>query len=194
MRKFEIVGLILVFALIMYRTFFGLGLQFFMTFIIPILSVFYMWFGFFLFNRLRFKDLFDRDKRKELNTLQIVLSITAGFVYSFSFIALLFAIGFYPGMNVMISWSLLFNIIILGSSLFFFLSLKSRRPFIRQFIIRSVVLSAIFFFLWYTPVEKRLDFFYKDYPEFVQAYIDFLENPDDPEVQKRLREERSGFR
>jgi hypothetical protein len=194
MRKFEAVGLILVFSLIIYRLLVGVGLQFFLTIIIPVLSVFYMWFGFFLFNRMRFKDLFDKEKRKELNTLQIVSSITAGFIYSFSFITLIFAMGFHPGMNMMISMSLLFNVVILGFSIFFFITFKDKRRFVRQFLFRSVVLSAIFFFLWYTPVEKRLGFFYKDYPEFVNAYIDYLENPDDPEVQKRLSDERSAFR
>lgn len=194
MKRFEAIALILVLGLLIHRIFIGIDLQVLLRVVLTIISIFYMWFGLFLFNKLRIPDLFSKQKRTHLSGFQITTSILFGFLYSFSFIAINFAVNFYNGMNTMVILALFFNFGILATVLLFRSSPQTGKSYLKQFIWRSLVLVFIFLVNWLTPVEKRLNTLYKDHPAFIQAYNNYLEDPDNPEVVEKLKEERSAFR
>jgi hypothetical protein len=169
-------------------------LQVLLRIAITIISIFYLWVSFFLFNNVRIIELFDKKRKINISTLTVSLSVTAGFIYSLSFIAILFVISFYPGMNRLIVLSMVFNFLLLVFSFIIYFKRKESVAFIRQFIWRSIVLSVLFFTLWRAPDGFLLHKLYADYPTFVDAYNDYLDDPDNPEVQNKLKEERSAFR
>jgi len=194
MRKFELAGLLILALLLIYRVFFGLELQVILRIVLTVISIFYLWFGFFIFNRLSLKDLFFTQKVRQICLRKLTTSIVSGFVYSFSFISILFVVNFYKGMQSMSLLSLILNLGLILISIFMLLTDKEINLFSRQYLWRSVFLFVLFFFVVRTPVEKRLNILYKEHPRFIEAYHNYLQNPDDLEVQNRLKEERSTFR
>ncbi|TVQ14446.1 MAG: hypothetical protein EA361_07700 [Bacteroidetes bacterium] len=194
MRKFEAISVLLILGLIVYRIFFGIELQVFLRVMLTLMAIFYMWFGLFLFNRTRPLDLFDKWKRKELSLFQISGSITFGFLYSFSFITIMYAVNFYAAMNTMILLAFLFNVSIIGLCYFSLWQGKVETSFLKQFLVRSWVLASLFAVMMLVPLDQRLNALYKDYPDFIEAYNQYLEYPDHPESLQRLKEERSAFR
>ncbi len=193
-RQVETAGLVVLIALFAYRLFAGVDSQVLLRTILTMLSIFYMWFGFFLFNYLKPSELLKPRNWKGISAFRITSSIIFGFLYSFSFIAVLFAVNFYSAMNTMVVLAFLLN---LGAVLFSLLILQTKKEsftYMRQYIIRSGILCIFFFAVWLTPVNQRLHILFKDQPGFTEAYESYLNNPDDPENLQRLKEERSKFR
>ncbi len=194
MKKIELIGLFMVIALVLYRVFFGLGLQVLLSITLTLISIFYLWFSFFLFNNIGITDLFKKDKKIRVSKITVSTSLLAGLIYSLSFIAILFIISFYPGMNRLILLALIFNFLLVVFSLIIFLKQKEHSIFIRQFFWRSILLGALFFALWRAPEGFLLNKLYADHPAFIEAYNNYLNDPGNTEVQNKLKEERSAFR
>lgn len=68
------------------------------------------------------------------------------------------------------------------------------RNYLSQFYIRSATYGIICLFLLLTPVEKRAEVLFHDHPEFIEAYKNYRENPEDPEAEEELRKQRNRFR
>ena len=194
MKKVEITGLILILVLILFRLFGGMQLHVTLRVIMVLISIFYMWFGFFLFNEVKLKDLISKKRRRTFTTPQIASSILAGFIYSLSFITLVHVLEFYRGMNFLTVFSLLLNLFLILAGLFYTRYKKEYAAFFQQFTKRSIFYVLLFGFVWIVPIEKKLHVLYKEHPRFIEAYIAHMEDPDDPEKLNHLREERSAFR
>jgi hypothetical protein len=194
MRRIEAVGFSIVFLLVFYRFFIGMEIHVLLRILATLLAIFYMWFGIYIFNNMGILDVLKRDKRKILSTFRIISSVTAGFIYSFSLIAVLSALDFYANMGIMLGIAWLINFLALAAGIYFYSELKADQKYISQIILRSAFFSILFIVLWMSPVEKKLNLLYKNHPEFIEAYKNYTSNPDDPEALERLREERSAFR
>jgi len=194
MRRIEITGLVLIAVLILVRLFADMQLHVILRILLVLISIFYMWFGFFLFTKMTVKDLSCPKKRKNLSPLKISGSIGAGFIYSLSFIAIINTLDFYRGMHFLSGLAFFLNLAVLGVVLFIFYRKKEKDPFFKQFLKRSSAMALLFLVILLTPVEKRLGLLYKDHPGFIEAYTAYMEDPDNPEKLNHLREERSAFR
>lgn len=194
MRRFEIISILLIVGLLAYRVFVGIELQVLLSVLLTLMAIFYMWSGLFLFNRMSPVVLFDKWKRKELSLFQIAGSIGFGFLYSFSFITIMYTVHFYAAMNTMLFLAFLFNLSILAVCGFYFWQAKVSRSFLRQFFLRSSILALLFLGTMFISVDQRLNVLYREYPGFIEAYNDYLEDPDNPESLQSLKEERSAFR
>ncbi len=193
-RRIEIIALMLIAVLFFFRLLAGMQLHVILRILLVLISIFYMWFGFFLFTKMTIKDFSFPDKRKKLSPLKITGSITAGFIYSLSFIAIIHALDFYRGMHFLSGLAFFLNLGVLGI-VFFFLYVKNEKDaFYKQFLKRSSVMVLLFLIILLTPVEKRLGMLYKDHPGFIEAYTAYMNDPDNPERIHHLREERSAFR
>jgi len=71
---------------------------------------------------------------------------------------------------------------------------KVDKQYLFQFYIRSAIYGIICLFLLLTPVERRAEILFRDHPEFVEAYKNYRENPEDPEAEEELRKQRNRFR
>ncbi len=194
MKRIEITGLIVIGLLLFFRVFVGMQLHVLLRILLVLTSIFYLWFGFFLFNKLGVIDLFHRSARKNLSPFKITSSIVAGFVYSVSFISIIHNLEFYRGMHFLTLLALLLNSLLLAWG--GYLTWKESREgvFLKPLFYRSLIFTVLFLGVWVTPLETRLNLLYKEHPSFIEAYKAHMEEPDDQEKLQQLREERSAFR
>ncbi|MFW5762140.1 MAG: hypothetical protein ACOCXH_14290 [Cyclobacteriaceae bacterium] len=194
LKKIEFSALLIIAALLVHRFVAGTDLQVLLRILLTLLSIFYLWFSFFLFNKTGLLSLFNSKFRQSVPAIRIIFSVTMGFVYSFSFVALLFAVSFYPGMNNFIIISIIINILALFSTLIIGYYRREHQKYLLQFTIRSFILASLFAVYLHIPVNQKLQLLFNDHPSFIEAYNEYLSDPDNPEIQERLREERSAFR
>ncbi len=193
-NKIEIAGIIIVFILLAYRGVIGPGLSSLLLFSTTLLSIFYLWLGFFIFTRSLPIDLLDSLNRAHFNPIIISSSILMGVVYSYTLIAILFGFLFYPGMMFMLGSSF-FLVLVTTVLLILYDRYQQIKPwFTRQFYSRSLLLGILTLILWVTPIDTRLEILFRDHPDFIEAYQHYRENPEDEKAIERLREERSRFR
>ncbi|MFN3555551.1 MAG: hypothetical protein ACK4VN_06270 [Bacteroidales bacterium] len=194
MKKIEFYTVLVIAALLAVRIFAGMYMYVFLRILLVLVSIYYMWFGFFIFNEMGLKDLFNRSQRQKLSPLRVISSIIAGLIYSLSFITIVHTVEFYRGMHFLLGFSFAMN---LGFTLFCFFILKYKKTegaFMKQFLSRSLLFSLFFLFVMLVPVEKRLTTLYKGHPRFIEAYQAHRMDPDNEEKLQHLREERSAFR
>lgn len=194
MKKIEATGLAIVIVLLAYRVFVGMELGVLLRVFITLLAIFYLWFGLFIFNPIGMRQLFSNQSKHKLHPLRISLSIAGGLIYSVSFIAIMFAVSFYPGMNTILITALTFNILFLLACAVIIRINKEKGNYLLQYVVRSAVLVSVFLTLVIFPVDRRLSALYKEHPAFISAYKEYIENPDDIQVQIQLKEQRSAFR
>ncbi|MFN2395923.1 MAG: hypothetical protein ABR597_09570 [Bacteroidales bacterium] len=194
MKRIEFVTLFIILALIVFRVSAGMQLHVLLRVFLVLIAIFYMWSGFFLFTGMSLKDLFNERKRNELSPKKVTSSITAGFIYSLSFIAIIHSIDLYRGMHILAGIAFSLNLLVVGFIVFLWTRKKENNKFTQQFFIRSSILVVFFAFVILTSVETKLNLLYKDHPRFIEAYTEYIENPEDPEKLNVLREERSAFR
>lgn len=181
--------------LITYRIIWGTGLDAMLMIAFTLMALFYLWSGFFLFNHMLPRELLLQTRRRSLSFHSIAGGILMGVVYSFVTISLMFGINFYPGMHAMM-WVALF-LLTASSALFFYLSRtgrKMKKPFRASFGIRAALMGGLLLVLLLSPLEKRLQWFYNDHPEFIQAYLEYRENPDCTQALEKMRTQRSLLR
>lgn len=194
MRKFEKISSLVVFVLLLYRIFIGSEFNVVLRVGLIILSIFYLWFGFFLFNKINFTDLLKREVRNRLNALKTTAGIVMGVVYSFCILAIVYCIYFYAAMNFVLVTAI---IALISSTFLIGLYNTLNMPmqsFYNQFYRRSLIIGVLLFAFWLTPLDAKLDILYKDHPEFIKAYKEYKENPDDPIAKEKLKEARSLFK
>lgn len=61
--------------------------------------------------------------------------------------------------------------------------------FYRQMMARILVILLYGFAFILIPSTKMVSFFHRDHPAYVEAYMKYAENPEDPELMKLLDEE-----
>ncbi len=194
MKRIEIIGIIIAGILIVLRLIFGTFFNASLMVMLVLLSIYYLWFGFFLFNNITHDQLFSKPDRHKFNIFNISSSIIMGVVYSFTVISIMFAVFFYSKMNLMLGLSFFIIFLSLTFSVIYDKYYKVDKQYLFQFYIRSAIYGIICLFLLLTPVERRAEILFRDHPEFVEAYKNYRENPEDPEAEEELRKQRNRFR
>lgn len=193
-NKTERLGLLLVILLIAARILIGSDMNVALRVTLTLLSVFYMWFGFFIFNRTLFTELISRKKNLLLNPFRITSSILMGLLYSFSTISLIFSFYFLRGMHLMIGLSTLLVVVATILMLIYQWLHKTEGAYIRQFYLRSALFALLGIAFLATPLQTRLEILYGNHPDFVEAYTYYYNHPGEDQAIENLREVRSRFR
>lgn len=181
--------------LVAYRVIWGTALDALLMIGFTFMALFYLWSGFFLFNHMLPQELLLQAKKRSLSSFSITGGIWMGVIYSFATISLLFGINFYPGMHILM-WLALF-LLAFSSVLFFYMSRtngKMKKPFRPAAGIRAALTGGLLLLLLLSPLENRLQWFYGDHPEFIQAYLEHRENPDCTQALEKLKTQRSLLR
>ncbi len=194
LNKIEKWSAIAVAFFIVYRLLLGTLLDFFMMMSITLLAVFYLWFGFFLFNRTFPHDLIDRRKRSLFVPFKIIVSILMGLIYSICLIAILFGFSFFPPMQSLLWLSLILLLCSTSYIIFNHWIKKGQDLFSGQFYIRSAMIGGLLILMLAVPLNTRLQVLYRKHPDFIAAYKEYRDNPDNPQTLERLKYERSRFR
>lgn len=194
MKKIELFAIIITAIFVGLRLIFGAFFNASLMVMLVLFSIYYLWFGFFLFNNVTHEQLLSRQERSRFNLFNISSSIIMGVVYSFTVISVMFALFFYSRMDMMLGIAFFLVFLSLVFSFFYDKYYKVDKKYLTQFYIRSAAYGVICLFLLVTPVEKRLEVIFHNHPEFIEAYKNYLENPDDVEAENELRRQRNRFR
>jgi len=152
------------------------------------ISVIYMYFGFALFNNLRFRKIFKKESYKEISTKRIVGGVGAGLALSISAIGILFKFQSWPGASV----NLIMGIV--GLTVVTIISLikmkKNTDNYYSNILKRVVGFGAICIFLFVIPTKTWLGWKYPNNPEYIQSVLDAQANPNNQELWDKVDEER----
>lgn len=193
-NKFEKAGVVTVIVVMLLRIWLGPMTNTSLLVFTTLLSIYYLWFSFFIFNKLAPLQMLNRDIVLSLYPFQIYITILMGIVLSFTLIAVLAGFMFFPLMHKIMLWAF---VALTGFTIYlaiYQIIKKKDLPFLKRYYYRAALYISLLGLLLVPPVETRLNILYKDHPEFIEAYLEWRENPEDEEAQKRLRDIRSRFR
>jgi hypothetical protein len=193
-KKIELYGSLVTLALLLFRLIFGTGLNGLLITALVVMAIFYMGFGFFIFTGRTLRDLATPQSRSSFKPFRIASSILMGLVYSFCTIAILHGVFFYDSMNFMLAFAFFLTFLATSFTLVYHKLNPEDGPYLKQFYRRSAFLGLFCLIMWLTPVNTRLEVLFRKHPDFIEAYKDFRENPEDNQAEEALRRARSFFR
>lgn len=156
------------------------------VFSLGLLACFYMYFSFMIFNDIKLKEVFKKETYKEIEAKRIIGAIIVGFVISIGIIGILFKLMIWPGAKIQLT----FGLICLGITGILCL-IKLRNRFYSKILKRVLVLGVIGLFLFIIPPRILLQWKYPYHPDYINAILDYNENPDNQEKYEKLIEERN---
>lgn len=151
---------------------------------VGILSVFYMYLGFAVLCDIPFQKLFSKESYTNINKIRIVGAFALGMAISASLIGLLFKVMMWPNANTELLIGLLGLLTALGVSIWRYVLNKSEfyiRVFKRLALYIPITTLSIFI-----PKYAILEYQYKEYPKYVEAFKANSEDPNDPVLQEQL--------
>jgi len=186
MKKIELaLGLIAVFGFIL-KLLHLPGGAFLNVVSLTTLSMFYMLFGFALFNGIRFRDIAKKGPYQDTNSKRIIGATGLGFALALVINGAAFKLLFLPGAKVQLMLGLAMVGIILPVAIFFYRRNKAEF-YIRAFK-RMAICGGLGLLLFSTPSATLVDIYYGDKPEYAELYKKVLADPKNRELQEQLRQ------
>lgn len=188
MKKFELIFVILGLVSILLNLFLIPFANLFMLLSLSILSFFYLYFSFAFFNGIQLRNIFKKEAYKETNALRIIGAIGTGIVLSQTIIGLIFKFNEWPGAFVMMSVGLsgLTVVTIVGLIQF----LKNKIDYYRLIFKRIVLFGGLTLLLLLLPSSLIFEFKYRNYPDFIHARKQSIDNPGNKELYDKAEAER----
>ncbi len=151
-----------------------------------VLACMYYPVGFFYFNSIGISKIFKRESYSGLSVFQGMGAFVGGLIFSILLVGILFKLIQLPGSRPMLITGLVaggpFLLIIIIVKYFFSTRESS---FYRNMIIRSIVIVGISGILYVTPGLVLVKIFYRSHPDYIQAYEQASNNPNDEELQRK---------
>jgi hypothetical protein len=188
MKKAEkIFGLLVFVALILNISLIATG-SMFTVLILGLLSTFYMYVSFALFNEISFKNILKKETYKEIGSLRIVGAVLTGLAIATTLIGVLFTVQSWPGSKVNLSGGLMGLLIafIVG----FLKYRKSKSNYYINIFKRIVIYGGIGIVFYILPENSWRDFKYRNYPEYLKALDDARAEPNNQDLWDKANEER----
>lgn len=188
MKKFELIFVILGLVSILLNLFLIPFANLFMLLSLSILSFFYLYFSFAFFNGIQLRNIFKKEAYKETNALRIIGAIGTGIVLSQTIIGLIFKFNEWPGAFVMMSVGLsgLTVVTIVGLIQF----LKNKIDYYRLIFKRIALFGGLTLLLLLLPSSLIFEFKYRNYPDFIHARKQSIDNPGNKELYDKAEAER----
>lgn len=150
-----------------------------------VLAVFYLVFGFMIFNNLSFKQLMDRKTRKSISTKRYLYGIVLGLLTGCIAFAISGKFTFNPyTSNLLVQTPILLLIIATFPVISYF---KTKSEFAKLTIKRIAVICGISFLVYVIPNALLVDLYLRD-PALNEAYKEWLADPENPELVYKIRE------
>lgn len=188
MKKFELIFVILGLVSILLNLFLIPFANLFMLLSLSILSFFYLYFSFAFFNGIQLRNIFKKEAYKETNALRIIGAIGTGIVLSQTIIGLIFKFNEWPGAFVMMSVGLsgLTVVTIVGLIQF----LKNKIDYYRLIFKRIALFGGLTLLLLLLPSSLIFEYKYRNYPDFIHARKQSIDNPGNKELYDKAEAER----
>jgi len=148
---------------------------------LPILATIYFPLGFFYFNSIPIGKIFRKSSYNGISVPRGFGTFGAGLIFSILSTGILFKLLQLPGTGNMLTIGLT------GGILLFFVILAKYytnrdSSFYRSMFFRTLIIVGISGILFATPGLTLVKIFYRDNPEYVKAYEQSANNPDDREL------------
>jgi len=152
------------------------------------LSAFYFYFGFALFNDIKIREIVHKETFTRISTLRIIGAIGSGMALCISIIGILFKLFSWPGANVLLYAGLigLLFVSLIGLSKY----LTNKSSFYLKILRRTIIVGVFGLILFLLPNMSIMEFKYRNYPEYINAYKKACENPDNEDLWKIVDTER----
>ena len=187
MKKTELILILLALIALIMKLMYLPGSLILIVLSLSSLSLFYFYLGFAFFNGIGFRKILKRESYKGISTQRIIIGIGTGFVLNIAAIGVLFKIQSYSGASMI----LLISLFGLGI-LMIFSVIKMRENtdnYYANIFKRVASFGAICVFFIAMPSKTWLDLNYPNNPEYVQAILEVEANPNDQELQDKVKEE-----
>lgn len=145
-----------------------------------LLAMLYAYFGFLLFNNIRFRNIFKKVAYNGISSWKIIGAIATGISLSIAIIGMMFKGQHYPGASFMILAGIFSALIIIIISLI--KHSKKKSSYYKNIIIKTGIAVIVCSILYLVPSKFWLEIKYRNYPDYVQAYQRSLEQPNNKKV------------
>lgn len=156
---------------------------------ITFLACMYFYFGFALFNGIRFRDIFKKASYQGISALRIVVAIAVGMCISTALTGIEFRLMMWEGTAVMLlvgSFSVCLMTIV---AVIKYATGKS--PFYLNILKRSVPYTLLAITFYMLPGYAILELKYRNHPEYVEAVKAVDADPSNEELQEKVMQERA---
>lgn len=155
---------------------------------LSLLSLFYFYLGFALFNDVPLQRLFKKDSYQGTSTQRIAGGIATGIGITIVLTGVLFKIQTWPGANTNIASGLVVLSAILVISVIMYL--KTSSVYYTRILKRIAIYGALGVVLLLLPKYTILEFKYRNYPGYVEAVKKAQGSPGNPGLWQKVDEER----
>jgi len=189
MRNTEnILGLTFLAGLIMKFAFIpGAGML--ITVSILSIAVMYYFLGFALFNQIPLNTIFNKDSYKGISKLRILGAVGTGIGISMICNGVLFKIQNWPSGLSTLDLGLVLTSIVLLISLYKFF--KTRSNFYVLIFKRIAVIGILGLILFFTPALAIVKFQFRNHPDYIKVYEQYVNNPKDEILRQKVEIEYS---
>ena len=187
MKKTEIVLIVLGFLGLIMRLLHLPGGSLFVLVPFIILALTYMYFGFALFNGIRFKIILKKDSYNNIKSTRIMGAIGTGLALNSSIFGIIFRFLNYPGASFLLLFGLVCTSIITVISIR--KKTKDTEGYYVNILKRIAIFGTLCFVLVVMPYRTWLKINHPKNPEYIEAVMQSRANPDDPELRKKISEE-----
>ncbi len=154
---------------------------------LSILACIYNPLGIFYFNKIPIRRMFKKEYYEGISVLRLVGAAAGGIVLSILSVGMLFKLLQLPGSGVMLTVGL-----IPGSILFLVVLIKffinTSATFYRNMLVRSLLIVGLSGIIYVTPGLTMVKIFFRNHPDYIEAYERAMNNPDDKELYRRAEE------
>ena len=153
-----------------------------------LLSMIYFYLSVAIFNGIPTKKAFKKSSYASFSNNRIVLSILTGLALSFTLVGIIFKLLFWPGaeVNLIIGLTGLLIASVTGTTKLF----MTRDSFYGNILKRTVTYGLVAVISYLLPEYTLLEYRFRDYPDYVEAYKIAVENPGDMELRDEVDKER----
>jgi len=156
---------------------------------LTVLATIYYPIGFFFFNSIPIGKIFKKKSYTGLTFMRGLGTFGGGLIFSILIIGGLFKLLQLPGAGAMLTIGLT------AGTLFFIVTLvkyfmNRGSSFLRSMVVRTIIIIGLSGVLMATSGLTLVKIFYRDNPEYIKAYEQAAENPNDQDLQLKAEEAR----
>lgn len=185
MKKIEIILLVLILVSVILIFWAVPGANEIFAMASTVLSMMYFYLGFLILNDIRLRGIFKKASYSHVKRANIVFAILTGIVLGQLIVGILFKMLFLPGAYEMLSIALTFGGVVLLAA---FAVTRVNDYDFKNIFIRLVPAVLIAFILFNIQSSALIRVIYRYHPEYAEAFIDSLDNPDDEALEKKAQE------
>lgn len=154
---------------------------------LTILACIYNPLGIFYFNKIPIRRMFKKEYYEGISVLRLVGATSGGIVLSIISVGMLFKLLQLPGSGIMLTVGLIPGSILCLVVLIKFL-IKREITFYREMLVRSLLVVGLSGIIYVIPGLTMVKTFFRNHPDYIEAYEKALNNPDDKELYRRAEE------